>query len=64
MSENHTIAWEKAAACEAHARATRDPKLQEMFRKLRDSWIRIGNAAQISVSVKPNSMPLQTDKSA
>jgi hypothetical protein len=42
MSDKGKAAWEKAAACEAHARATEDGKLQGMFRKLRDSWIRIG----------------------
>jgi hypothetical protein len=41
-------AWEKAAACEAHARHTNDGKLQAMFRKLRDSWIRIANDAQLT----------------
>jgi hypothetical protein len=41
-------AWEKAAACEAHARYTNDGKLQAMFRKLRDSWIRIANEAQLA----------------
>ena len=40
-------AWEKAAACEAHARATSDQTMQAKFRKLRDSWIRIGNQAQL-----------------
>ena len=40
-------AWEKAAACEAHARATDDKAMQAKFRKLRDSWIRIGNQAQL-----------------
>jgi hypothetical protein len=40
-------AWEKAAACEAHARATDDAVMQAKFRKLRDSWIRIGNQAQL-----------------
>jgi hypothetical protein len=40
-------ALEKAAACEAHAQATKDGKLQVMFRKLRDSWIRIANNAQL-----------------
>ena len=38
----------KAAACEAHAKATDDRKLQVMFRKLRDSWVRIGNDAQFA----------------
>ena len=37
MSDKGKAAWDKAAACEAHARATSDGKLQAMFRKLRDS---------------------------
>jgi hypothetical protein len=44
--KNGQAAWEKAAACEAHARNTNDRILQDKFRKLRDSWIRIGNSAQ------------------
>jgi hypothetical protein len=47
-------AWAKAAACEAHAQATTDGKLQAMFRKLRDSWIRIGNDTQFSRDVAAN----------
>jgi len=43
---NGQAAWEKAMACELHARSTQDKTLQSKFRKLRDSWIRIGNAAQ------------------
>ena len=41
-------AWEKAAACEAHARSSKDQKLQEKFRKLRDSWIHIANNERLS----------------
>src|SRR4051812_13057380 len=40
-------AWNKAEACERHAQATTDNKLKVAFRKPRDSWIRIGNAAQL-----------------
>ena len=36
MSNNGEAAWDKAAACEAHAQATSDGKLQAMFRKLRE----------------------------
>jgi len=43
---NGQVAWEKAMACELHARSTEDKVLQSKFRKLRDSWIRIGNSAQ------------------
>ena len=42
-----THAWERAAACEAHARATDDIHMQTKFRKLRDSWIRLGNQASL-----------------
>lgn len=47
-------AWGKAAACEAHAQATADGKLQAAFRKLRDSWMRIGNDAQFRADVAAN----------
>jgi hypothetical protein len=35
--------WDRAAACEAHAQTTKDQKLREKFRRLRDTWIRIAN---------------------
>ena len=35
--------WDKAAACETHAQSTKDQKLWENFRRLRDTWIRIEN---------------------
>jgi hypothetical protein len=35
--------WDKAAACETHAQSTKDQKLRENFRRLRDTWIRIAN---------------------
>jgi hypothetical protein len=35
--------WDTAAACEAHAQTTKDQKLREKFRRLRDTWIRIAN---------------------
>jgi hypothetical protein len=35
--------WDKAAACETHAQSTKDQKLREKFRRLRDTWIRIAN---------------------
>jgi hypothetical protein len=47
-------AWEKAAACEAHARSSKDGKLQDLFRKLRDSWIRIANNIQFAGDVTQN----------
>ena len=42
----------KAAACEAHAQASNDGKMQALFRKLRDSWIRIGNNAQLEQTLR------------
>ena len=58
MSEDRPDAWEKAAACEAHANATQDGKLKAMFRRLRDSWIRIGNDAQFAQDVDANARRL------
>jgi len=58
MSDERPDAWAKAAACEAHAQATKDWKLQAMFRKLRDSWIRIGNDAQFARDVADNASRL------
>jgi hypothetical protein len=51
MAQDTRNAWEKAAACEAHARSLKDDKLQDKFRKLRDSWIRIANNAQLAGDV-------------
>jgi hypothetical protein len=53
-------AWEKAAACEAHAERSEDRKLQGMFRKLRDSWIRIANNTQFAGDVAQNEERLKT----
>jgi hypothetical protein len=47
MAQNTRNAWEKAAACEAQARSSEDDRLRDRFRKLRDSWIRIANNAQL-----------------
>jgi hypothetical protein len=54
MGDRSEKAWEKAAACEAHAQSTSDSKLQAMFRKLRESWIRIGNEAQFADDLAAN----------
>jgi hypothetical protein len=35
--------WDTAAACEAHAQTTKDQKLRQKFRRLRDTWILIAN---------------------
>jgi hypothetical protein len=48
MADRGQDAWDKAAACEAHAQSSKDRKLQAKFRKLRDSWIRIANDGQFS----------------
>ena len=55
-------AWEKAAACEAHARATSDQMMQTKFRKLRDSWIRIGNQAQLRGHVVAYALHREAEK--
>jgi hypothetical protein len=48
MAQNTLNAWEKAAACDAQARSSKDKRFKERFRKLRDSWIRIANNAQLA----------------
>jgi hypothetical protein len=58
MSERSVDPWRKAAACEAHAQASRDGKIQEMFRKLRDSWLRIGKNAQLASDIEENAKRL------
>jgi hypothetical protein len=47
MTQDTLNAWEKAAACEAQARSSQDDRFRDKFRKLRDSWIRIANNAQL-----------------
>jgi hypothetical protein len=54
MGERADHAWEKAAACEAHAQSTTDSKLRAMFLKLRQSWIRVGNDAQFEDNLNGN----------
>jgi hypothetical protein len=58
------LAFEKAAACEQHARQTTDEKMQRMFRKLRDSWIRVGNKAQFHSDMAADGQRLNDQKSA
>lgn len=48
MELSSETAWRKAAACAAHARQTQDEILRAKFERLRDSWIRIANAAEIA----------------
>jgi hypothetical protein len=54
MGDRADEAWEKAAACERHAQATGDSRLKEMFLKLRQSWIKIGNDAQFDRDLNAN----------
>jgi hypothetical protein len=55
-------AWEKAAACETHARSSRDRKIREKFRKLRDSWIRIANNSQFADDLAENAERLRKEE--
>jgi hypothetical protein len=54
MAQNTLNAWEKAAACEAQARSIKDDRLKVRFRRLRDSWIRIANDAQLAADPAQN----------
>jgi hypothetical protein len=48
MELSSEAAWRKAAACAAHAQRTHDEILRAKFERLRDSWIRIANNAEIA----------------
>lgn len=48
MELRSETAWKKAAACDAHAKLTKDENLRIRFERLRDSWIRIANQAEIA----------------
>lgn len=48
MELSSEAAWKKAAACAAHAQQTKDALLRAKFERLRDSWIRIANSAEIA----------------
>ena len=48
MGPSSEAAWKKAAACDAHAKLTKDETLRAKFERLRDSWIRIANDAEIA----------------
>jgi hypothetical protein len=54
MGDRANNAWEKAAACEVHAQATSDNGLKVLFRRLRESWIRIANDAQFGDDLNAN----------
>jgi hypothetical protein len=62
MPDEGKAAWDKAVECEAHAKATSDSKVQAMFRKLRDTWIRVGNEAQFSADVAANAKRLERNR--
>jgi hypothetical protein len=47
MGPSSETAWKKAKACDAHAKLTSDETLRAKFERLRDSWIRIANDAEI-----------------
>lgn len=46
MAPSSEAAWQKAAACDAHAKQTKDQILRAKFERLRDSWIRIATNAE------------------
>ena len=48
MGDRAEKAWAKAAACAAQAASTPDVVIRRKFEKLRDSWIRIANDAELS----------------
>ena len=48
MGPSSETAWNKAGACDAHAKLTSDDNLRTKFERLRDSWIRIANEAEIA----------------
>jgi len=48
MGPSSETAWSRARACHAHAKLTKDQNLRVKFERLRDSWIRIANEAEIA----------------
>jgi hypothetical protein len=52
MELRSETALKKAAACEAHARVTKDEILRAKFERLRDSWIRIANNAEATSAAR------------
>ena len=48
MGPSSETAWNRARACDAHAKLTKDQNLRVKFERLRDSWIRIANEAEIA----------------
>jgi hypothetical protein len=54
-------ASQEAADCKSHARSSKDPKVQDKYRKLRDSWIRTGNSAQFADDLIENAERPRTE---
>ena len=52
MGPSSETAWQKARACDAHAKLTKDEILRSKFERLRDSWIRIANEAEIAAAAQ------------
>ena len=57
MAINSDAAWKKAAACDAHAKLTQDEILRAKFERLRDSWIRIANDAEVTSTARESPRP-------
>jgi hypothetical protein len=41
-------AWSRAAAWDAKAQCAYDPKVREVYERMRDCWMRIGHGEQFS----------------
>ena len=52
MELRSDTAWKKAAACDAHAKLTKDELLRAKFERLRDSWIRIAHNAEATSAAR------------
>ena len=51
MQDEIERAWRKAADCAARAEDAADPNIREFFIRLRDSWIRAANRAEIIAEI-------------
>ena len=61
MKLQSETAWKKAAACDAHAKLTKDEILRAKFERLRDSWIRIANNAEVTAAAREQPRGRQID---
>jgi hypothetical protein len=52
MELRSKTAWQKAAACDAHAKLTKDEILRAKFERLRDSWIRIAHNVEATAEAR------------